>query len=77
MGTAMQFNELANILPNLKEVDLSGFSGTLGAHSFYSCANLETVKLPTSIELPSFVFAQCKKLNTVYKVGKTKITGKS
>lgn len=76
MGTAMQFNELANILPNLKEVDLSGFSGTLGAHSFYSCANLVTVKLPTSIELPSFAFAQCKKLDTVYKVGKTKITGK-
>ena len=81
MDSSTQYTELTNILPNLEEVDLSGFSGALGMYSFYNCSNLHTVKLPAKIELPSYAFAQCKKLNTIYKeensveIGKFDLSG--
>ncbi|MCI9618056.1 MAG: leucine-rich repeat protein [Eubacterium sp.] len=75
MESGIDNSDYASILPNLKEVDLSTFKGTLGARSFYNCSKLEKVKLPKTIELPSHTFAYCKKLNTLYKEGSTEKEG--
>lgn len=43
-----------------------GFTGRLGSFAFHSCANLETVILPTSdIVFPSYAFTDCVKLVTM------------
>lgn len=66
MKDGVSKEDSAKILPKLKKVDLSGFTGRLGSFAFHSCANLETVILPTSdIVFPSYAFTDCVKLVTM------------
>ena len=59
-------SESARILPNLKVVDMSSFTGSLGAYAFYNCENLETVIRNSSLSrIPSQCFMNCRKLTTI------------
>lgn len=59
-------SELAGMLPNLKAVDMSSFTGGLGTYAFYNCENLETVIRNSGLSrIPSQCFMNCRKLTTI------------
>lgn len=63
--------ESAKVLPNLKVVDMSSFTGSLGTEAFYNCRNLKTVIRNSQLsEIPARCFWECTKLNTMLENNK-------
>ncbi len=65
-------SESARILSNLKVVDMSSYTGSLGTYSFRNCVNLETViRSPGISDIPAHCFMNCRKLTTIMEGNKS------
>lgn len=65
-------SESARILSNLKVVDMSSYTGSLGTYAFRNCVNLETViRSPGLSDIPGNCFMNCRKLTTIMEGDKS------
>lgn len=64
-------SESANILPNLETVDMSLFTGQLGANAFYNCTKLKTVIRGSNFTyVPAECFRNCRSLTGIIEANK-------
>ncbi len=62
----------ARILSNLKVVDMSSYTGSLGTYAFRNCVNLETViRSPRLSDIPAHCFMNCRNLTTIMEGNKS------
>ena len=62
----------ARILSNLKVVDMSSYTGSLGTYAFRNCVNLETVIRNSGLsDIPAHCFMNCRKLTTIMEGNKS------
>lgn len=58
----------SGVLPNLVNIDLSSFGGSIETSAFHSCTKVTTVIFPKNeFKLPAFCFMNCSNLKTIYR----------